>query len=104
MIPMLHLSDPAERQRVEALLDTLRLKPQDIVAGHSKATAAVEKILNDVAVRGDDAVVESSRQFDDPGFAAQQIRVAPEEMKSAAGRVSADVLAALRRSIAQVRE
>jgi histidinol dehydrogenase len=104
MIPLLHLSDSADRQRVQALLDALRLKPQDIIAGHSKATGAVEAILNDVANLGDDAIVESSRKFDDPNFTTQQIRVTPDEMKSAAGRVSGDVMAALRRSIAQVRE
>jgi histidinol dehydrogenase len=60
--------------------------------------------LNDVAERGDEAIVESSRRFDDPDFSADQIRVTPAEMKAAASRVSDDLMAALRRSIAQVRE
>jgi histidinol dehydrogenase len=104
MIPILTLNDSADRRRVDALLDQLRLKPQDIVTAHSKAAEAVEKILQEVASRGDEAVVESSRKFDDPSFTFEQIRVTPQEMKSAAGRVVPEVMAALRRSIAQVRE
>src|SRR5687767_2474929 len=101
MIPILQLS--SDRLRVDALLSSLRLKPQDIV-GHAKAADAVNQILDDVLKRGDDAIVASSRKFDDPDFSADQIRVTPDEMKSAAGRVSGEVMSALRRSIAQVRE
>src|SRR5437762_11847136 len=104
MIPVLQLSDPRQRELVEKLLDALRLKPQDFIAGHSKSAAAVEQILQDVATRGDEAIVESARQFDDPSFTAEEIRVAPAEMKSAISRVSDEIMAALRRSIAQVRE
>src|SRR3954447_8026872 len=104
MIPILHVAVPSERERIEALLDALTLKPRDIVAGHSEAAGAVEKILNDVAQRGDAALVESARRFDDPAFTAEQIRVSADEMNSAAARVNGDVMAALRRSIAQVRE
>src|SRR5688572_26471319 len=101
MIPILQLS--SDRPKVDALLGSLRLKPQDVFS-HAKATDAVNQTLDDVLKRGDDAVVESSHKFDDPDFSAAQIRVAPDEMKSAAGRVSDEVMSALRRSIAQVRE
>jgi histidinol dehydrogenase len=60
--------------------------------------------MADVAGRGDEALVESCRKFDDPNFTAEQIRVRPEEMREAAGRVTKEQSAALRRSIAQVRE
>jgi histidinol dehydrogenase len=101
MIPILRL--PADQPKVDALLEQLRLKPEDIF-GHAKAAAAVDEILADVLRRGDEAIVESSRMFDDPNFTLEQIRVTPEEINSAVGRVSREVLAALRRSIAQVRE
>src|SRR6476646_7844511 len=107
MIAILHLDVQSERQQVETLLDALRLNPKEVAIAQgprAKDVAAVEKILADVAQRGDDAIVESSRKFDDPNFSLEQIRVTPEEMKSAAGRVSPEVMAALRRSIAQVRE
>ena len=104
MIPTLRLSDPGDRQRVRGLLRQLRLDPADIVLGRQDDVAAVTTILADVAKRGDAAVVDSARQFDDPDFAADQIRVRPEEMREAASRIPAHQTAALRRSIAQVRE
>jgi histidinol dehydrogenase len=104
MIPVLNLSNPAERQRVEALLDNLRLDPKRLATEHDEAMTNVQAMLADVAKRGDAALVDISRRFDDPSFAADQIRVTPQEMHDAIPRVAPDVLAALRRSIAQVRE
>jgi histidinol dehydrogenase len=107
MIPIFHVDVQSERDQIERLLDALRLNPREVAVAQgprAKDVAAVDKILADVADRGDDAVVESSRRFDDPNFTAEQIRVTPEEMKSAAGRIVPEVMAALRRSIAQVRE
>jgi histidinol dehydrogenase len=96
MIPTLRLADAADRARAQSLLDRLRLKPADVVLGRQQDVAAVTAILADVAARGDDAIVDSARKFDDPNFTAEQIKVRPDEM--------ADQLTALRRSIAQVRE
>jgi len=104
MIPVLNLSNPAERQRVESLLANLRLDARQVATWQDEALAGVQRMLADVASRGDDALVEISRKFDDPNFSAEQIRVKPEEMRSAVERVAPDVMAALRRSIAQVRE
>jgi histidinol dehydrogenase len=107
MIPILRLSDAAERAGVEKLLGELRLKPQELAAAHgerAKAAEAVQKILADVASRGDEAVVESCRRFDDPDFTADQIRVSAEEMSAAAKRLDPSLTKALRRSIEQVRE
>jgi histidinol dehydrogenase len=107
MIPTLTLSNPADRQRVEALLARLRLDPREIAlaAGdRAQAVAAVNDILADVANRGDAALVDSSKKFDDPNFTADQIRVTDAEMREAASRIPAEQSAALRRSIAQVKE
>src|SRR5437762_8231774 len=107
MIPILKFSDPTDRSRVEALLGRLRLDPRDVaLARGERATmvAAVNAIVADVAERGDAAVVESSRKFDDPNFTVDQIRVSGAEMREAVTRVPADQMAALRRSIAQVKE
>ena len=106
-IPILRLDDQAARRRVEELLARLRLDPRDLALGrgeYAKAAAAVQSILADVAERGDAAIVDSARKFDDPNFSAPQIRVPPDEMQQAAARVPPDQLAAVRRSIAQVRE
>ncbi|MDB5319175.1 MAG: Histidinol dehydrogenase [Phycisphaerales bacterium] len=107
MIPTLKLSNGVERERVETLLGRLRLDPRDVALNRgerAKAVAIVSAILADVAERGDAAVVESSRKFDDPDFTAEQIRVTADEMREAAGRVPVDQMAAVRRSIRQVKE
>jgi histidinol dehydrogenase len=104
-IPILNLQ--GDRQRVEALLASLRLDPIEIALSRGKladATDAVRRILNDVAERGDAAIVESARKFDDPNFTADQIRVTPTEMREAVGRVPAHQMQGLKRAIAQLRE
>src|SRR5688572_27890932 len=104
-ISILNLDD--DRQRVEAILAKLRLDPADLAllrGERAKQSADVAVIMADVAARGDEALVESCRKFDDPNFTVEQIRVRPEEMREAAGRVTKEQMAALRRSIEQVRE
>lgn len=103
MIPTLRLEDEADRLRAEALLRRLRLDPRDLIVSQTDDDA-VRRILVDVARRGDEAVVETSRRFDDPNFTVDQIRVTEQEMRDAASRVPAPQMAALRQSIAQVRE
>src|SRR5689334_19392605 len=105
MIPVLNLS--VDRPKIDQMLRTLRLDPVDFALNRgdrAKAVQSVQKILEDVARRGDQALVDSSRQFDDPNFTVDQICVTQEEMIAAAARVPEDQLAAIRRSIAQVRE
>src|ERR1051325_1613196 len=105
MIPIFQLS--RDRQQIEALLKNLRLDPVELSLSRgtlASASQSVQKILNDVAERGDEAIVAIARQFDDPNFSAQQIRVTPDEMKDAAGRIPKDQRDAIRRSISQVRE
>jgi histidinol dehydrogenase len=107
VIPTLKLSNEADRQKVETLLRRLRLDPRDVALNRgerAKAVTIVNAILADVAERGDAAVVESSQRFDDPDFTAEQIRVSAAEMREAAGRVPADQMEAVRRSIRQVKE
>ncbi|HZZ43478.1 MAG TPA: histidinol dehydrogenase [Tepidisphaeraceae bacterium] len=105
MIPILNYT--SDRDRIEYLLRALKLSPAEVALSkgdRASALAAVMTILSDVASRGDDALVDSSRKFDDPNFTKDQIRVTPEEMKSAVTRVPADLMSALKRAISQVRE
>jgi len=105
MIPVLQLS--SDSARVEQLLRKLRLDPVDTalnVGERATQAAAVETILADVAKRGDDAVVEVARKFDDPNFTADQIHISADEMCEGAKRVPADQLQAIRHAIAQLRE
>ena len=106
MIPILRTTDPADRARIDAMLHKLRLDPADLAAGggpYQKEIDSVQQILSDVARRGDQALVDVAVKFDDPKFTAAQIRVSPEEMKQAAGRVPPAQMEALRRSIDNVR-
>ncbi len=107
MIRILNDSIAAEREVAEGLLSRLRLDPRDLalcLGERGKQAAAVQEILADVAQRGDEAIVHWCRKFDDPEFSAGDIRVKAEEMKAAHGRVPAELLRAIRQSIAQVRE
>ena len=72
--------------------------------GRGKEVMAVNEILADVAKRGDEAIVDSSRKFDDPAFTVDQIRVTLQELADAAKRVAPPQLAAIRHAIGQVRE
>ena len=101
MIPILRLSNDTERAQIETILRSLRLDPMEVAlnqGGRAQHVATVQQILADVGKRGDDAVVDLSRKFDDPAFTAEQIRVHPDEMREAAARVPADQMAAVRRS------
>lgn len=107
MIAILNMSENADRQKAERLLSQLRLDPRDLalMRGERAVQAAgVSEILADVANRGDEALVHWARKFDDPEFAAAGIRVQPEELAQAYERIGRDLIDALRRSIAQVRE
>jgi histidinol dehydrogenase len=107
MIPILRIEQPPDRARLDALLKKLRLEPAALATGagdYAADVASVQRILADVATRGDAALVDVATRFDDPKFTAQQIRVTPEEMRDAAARVPPAQMDALRRAIAQVRE
>ncbi len=61
MISILHLDRPVDELRVRQLLAGLRIDPVQISLSRgqlAKASESVQKILADVAQRGDDAVVE----------------------------------------------
>lgn len=106
-IAILRSSESDDRRKIERLLDRLRLDPAAVTSGqgdYAGKITAVQEILDDVRRRGDDAVVDSARKFDDPNFDLHQIRVTVDEMEQAAARVPGAQLSAVRRSIAQVRE
>jgi histidinol dehydrogenase len=106
MIPILFFDSPDQRQRIEALLSGLRLDAAQLAAGgkYAAETTAVRGIIADVASRGDLALVDNARKFDFPEFSPEMIRVTPAEMREAVGRIPAEQMRAIRRSIDQVRE
>ena len=107
MIPVLRLHDPSDRARIDTMLRKLRLDPVALATGadeYRKEIESVQRVIADVARRGDAALVDISVRFDDPAFTADRIRVTPDEMKQSAARVPAAQMEALRHSIRQVRE
>ena len=61
----------------------------------SRVVETVAKILADVRSRGDDAVVEYTRRFDDPDFSAERLRIALPPLAQARTLVPADIAAGL---------
>lgn len=104
MIPILRLDRAQEARQAESILQRLRLDAREMILGAADDEAAVRDVLADVARRGDDAIVETARRFDDPSFTADRIRVSPERIRQATSRVPKHQLEALRRAIRQVRE
>jgi histidinol dehydrogenase len=105
MIPVFQLD--ADRDRIEQLLRKLRLDPVDTalnVGERANQSGEVMAILADVARRGDDAIVDVARKFDDPNFTKDQIRITQDQMREGAKRVPADQLAAILHAIAQLRD
>src|SRR5437660_8926830 len=95
MIPIFQFS--RDQDQIEQLLRKLRLDPVDTAlnAGErAKQAADVQVILADVARRGDEAVADLARKFDDPNFTADQIRITQDQMREGAKRVPADQLGA----------
>src|SRR5512137_2035119 len=67
-----------------------------------KEYGSVNRILEEVRRRGDRALVDYTRRFDCPGFAAADLRVGAAEMKSARSAVGRDFLRALNRAATQI--
>lgn len=107
MIPLFQLSDTSDNARIEQRIVRLRLDPKEmaLARGHrAPMTSQVQAILQQVADRGDKALVEIARQFDDPDFSEEQLKVKPQEMEQAARRIDPQLRSALKRAVAQVRE
>ena len=80
-IPILRL--PNDFEKVQAFLRDLTLNAADLALERGrlgKEAGAVKAIMEDVADRGDQAIVDSARKFDDPLFTIEQLRVSRDEM------------------------
>ena len=64
-------------------------------ASSGDAVTAVAKILDDIRSRGDEAVCDYARRFDDPDFSLDRLRIALPSMKEARALVPREVAAGL---------
>ncbi len=65
--------------------------------------ARAEAIVRDVAVRGDAAVIECTSRFDNVALTPQSMRARREEIEELAALVDADLIAAMREAISNIR-
>ncbi len=71
-------------------------------AAQEEALARVREILAAVRIRGDEAVFEYEKRFDDTQLTAENFRVSEEEFDAAYRAVSPQLLASLRRAIKNI--
>lgn len=105
MIATWDLTDESNVKHLDERLRRLRLDPLDLALARGELAdkeASVRQTIADVAERGDAAIVDLSRRFDDPDFAIDQIQVTPWEMSAAAARVDPALMSAIRHAIEQV--
>ena len=73
------------------------------VALDSELLARVASIVDDVRVRGDEALIEYTRKFDSVEFEPSELRVSEDVLRESAAKVNNATLAALRVAIENVR-
>ena len=73
------------------------------VAFDSELLAQVGAIVEDVRVRGDEALLEYTRKFDGLELAPSELRVSEETLRRSAAKVDDEILKTLRVAIANVR-
>ncbi len=98
-LPRFDLASADDRRRWTERLDALRAT----ATTSTEAAETVAAIVEDVRVRGDDAVVDYMRRWTDPEFDADRIRVSADELDAAYAAIDPDLEAALQASIENVR-
>ncbi|MCU0506135.1 MAG: histidinol dehydrogenase [Chloroflexi bacterium] len=87
--------DDAERRRILARSNERVFDPG--------LRASIQAIYDDVAARGDVAVSEATARFDKADIPPERLRVTADELAAAHASIDADLLAAIREAIANVR-
>jgi len=99
MIPIYDLNTDAGQSGYQARLDKLRRS--SILDGQWSDIAG--QVIDDVASRGDEAIVEQMQRFTDPDFSMDRIRVTEAELESAQAQIPVELKQAIETSIGQVR-
>jgi histidinol dehydrogenase len=81
----------------------IRRNPRDRTTRELAVTEPVARIVGDVRVRGDAAVIEYTERFDHAELGPDQLRVDANELEASVGVLEPDVLDGLRTAIANVR-
>lgn len=98
MIEIIHLDikNPKQNAKLEGILSrSLGLKPEVMIQA--------EAIIRDVAVRGDEAVLEYTSKFDNVSLTPVTMRVGREIIEEIASFADQNVVSAMREAIANIR-
>ncbi len=99
LLPVFDLKSDQGRSGFSAHLDRL----QATVSGQGHSAQAVARIVQDVAQYGDEAVVGYMRQWADPDFEAQDMRIDAAELVAAESQLDPKLRQAILTSIEHVR-
>ena len=100
MFPVYDLTSDTDRAGLDARLSALR----GAADPEGKWADLAGQLIRDTRQRGDAAIVEHMRQFTDPDFAADRMRVSAEELAAAEHALTGELRAAIEQAIANVRE
>jgi histidinol dehydrogenase len=87
--------------KVRRLLDEHSMRA--FLQSRKELTQSVRMIIEQIGLRGDEAVAEYTEKFDRVKLSASQFRIPPEELKKAHKSLDKDLLASLRKAIANIR-
>ncbi len=97
---MIEIVARADRKRRREILTRTRARS---VALDAELMQTVSGIIEDVRTRGDRALIEFTRRFDNVELEASQLRVHEATLRESAARVAPEVTDALREAIARIR-
>ena len=98
MFPIYDPKNPNDRAGLQQRLDSLR----GAADPDGKWAAIAAGLVSDTRERGDRAIVEHMRQFTDPDFSADRMRVTPEELAEADKQLTGELREAIEQAINNV--
>ena len=108
IIEIIKTDRPFEDARINALLNKIRSggvisAPEEASQVSEDIASAVREIINDVQVRGDEAIIDWTKRIDKVELSREQIRIAPEEIQQAYDKADEDFLSIIRQSAENIR-
>lgn len=98
MFPVYDLTQPHDRAGLDARLASLR----GAADPDGKWATLAAELITDTRQRGDAAIVDHLRQFTDPAYSADRMRVTTQELADADASLSGELRGAIERAIANV--
>ena len=98
MFPVYDLNNDSDRAGLDARLASLR----GAADPDGKWAKLAAELVADTRKRGDEAIVEHMRQFTDPDYAADRMRVSAEELAAADKQLTGELREAIEQAISNV--